>query len=154
MSVFIEEKVIEEIAEKLGASPDLFATAIESVKDQQPAILGYLFSESFEALTNQERDYMLYLAVVVIQSIAEKSDSELMEVDAIGEMEETNWTIANQHTSGTFRDQLNPFFENYKQEDLLAFVEDALIDEEEGLLTKEGRMPIFITLKTIIDLLT
>jgi len=43
------------------------------------------------------------------------------------------------------------FFKNYFQEDLLAFVEDSLIEEEEGLVTKVGREPMFVALKSIID---
>ena len=36
----------------------------------------------------------------------------------------------------------------------LAFVEDALSDDEEELITKEGRESIFVTMKSIIDCLT
>ena len=48
---------------------------------------------------------------------------------------------------------MDVFFENYQQEDLLAFVEDSLIDDEDEIVTKVGREPMFVALKSIIDCL-
>ena len=45
----------------------------------------------------------------------------------------------------------NCFFENSSQEDLLAFIEDSLLEEEEDLVTKVGREPMFIALKCEIQ---
>ena len=59
--------------------------------------------------------------------------------------------IINEVTSKQFRDRLNVFFEKTSQEDLLAFIEDSLLEEEEELVTKVGREPMFIALKSIID---
>jgi len=50
-----------------------------------------------------------------------------------------------------FRERLDEFFEETKQEDLLAFIEDALLDDEESPVSKEGREPMFVTLKAVID---
>ena len=47
--------------------------------------------------------------------------------------------------------------EQTEQEDLLAFAEDAVLEEEddpEALVTKEGREPIFVALKTMVDVLS
>jgi len=54
---------------------------------------------------------------------------------------------------------LDAFFEGYAQEDLLAYVEDSLLlSEEQGKnelgVTPEGRPLLFISLKTLIDVLT
>ena len=40
------------------------------------------------------------------------------------------------------------------QEDLLAFVEDNLVEDEDSVVTKEGREPMFVALKSVIDVLT
>ena len=56
-----------------------------------------------------------------------------------------------------FRDRLNEFFEGSDQEDLLAFAEEAVLEDEddpESIVTKEGKEPIFIALKTMVDVLT
>jgi hypothetical protein len=53
--------------------------------------------------------------------------------------------------SKPFQHKADVFFKDYPQEDLLAFVEDALADDEDSEVTKEGREPMFVALKTIID---
>ena len=75
----------------------------------------------------------------------------------IGEAEENNYEILEASTAKKFRDRLDLFFENTSQEDLLAFAEEAVLESEEdpdSLVSKEGREPIFIALKTIVDVLT
>ena len=49
---------------------------------------------------------------------------------------------------------MDVFFEDYAQEDMLAFVEDNLVEDEDSTITKEGREPIFVALKSVIDVLT
>jgi hypothetical protein len=77
--------------------------------------------------------------------------------DEIGEAEEKNYEILESSTAKKFRDRLDPFFEGYEQEELLAFAEEAVLEDEDdpdSVVTKEGREPIFITMKTLIDVLT
>ncbi|MBK8490068.1 MAG: hypothetical protein IPL49_03955 [Saprospirales bacterium] len=78
--------------------------------------------------------------------------------DELDEQEEVNWEILNEASSPRFQDRLDPFFDQTDQEDLLAFIEDSLVlddsEEDEWKLTKEGREPIFIGLKTMVDCLT
>jgi len=74
--------------------------------------------------------------------------------EALSIAEETNWGKMQEVSAKKFRERLDVFFSSTSQEDLLAFIEDALLDEEEGILSKEGREPIFIILKSIIDALS
>lgn len=157
---FIPETVIDEVAENIGSLNGAISSLLDEFKEKQPAILAYLTSESFLVLTDEEKDYLLYLALVIWKSI-ETSDPELeaLSQKQIAEAEEDNWEKWNEGVSKHFRDRLDPFFENTPQEDLLAFIEDSLtLDEEENdteiPLTKEGREPIFIALKTVVDCLT
>ena len=157
---FVGEDIIDAKVEQLGALDGDFDEIIAEFKAQQPAILGYLFSEPFLVLTQEEKEYLLYLSLVVWESCeevlgvcAEISPEELEEI------EEKNWEKFNEARGKNFREKLDVFFDQYPQEDLLAFVEDSLViseaDEvsEDFEVTKEGREPIFIALKTIIDCL-
>ncbi|MEO0876376.1 MAG: hypothetical protein AAFY48_17390, partial [Bacteroidota bacterium] len=46
------------------------------------------------------------------------------------------------------------FFKQHPaEEELLALVEDAILDDDESPVTNEGREPIFVSLKSIIDCL-
>jgi hypothetical protein len=77
--------------------------------------------------------------------------------NALEAAEEANWESLESVTAKRFRDRMTPFFEGYDQEDLLAFVEDSLTEDEEdteNVVTKEGREPMFVALKSVIDALT
>ncbi|HMN89044.1 MAG TPA: hypothetical protein PKE68_03425 [Saprospiraceae bacterium] len=51
-------------------------------------------------------------------------------------------------------DRLNVFFDQYLQEDLLAFIEEALADDDDDpIVTKEAREGMFVVLKTLTDCL-
>ncbi len=151
--MFVSEKVIDSISEALENAD--FEREIEIFGKEQPALLGYVFSEDFELLTREEREYMLYLLIVLWKSI-EQVEGELpvIHADNISEAEERNWELLDAVTETRFRDRMNVFFEDSDQEDLLAFIEDALIeDDDDSVVTKEGREPMFVALKSIVDVL-
>lgn len=152
---FIDENIIDEIAVELGTSESSRAAAVNALRAEQPVLLAYLFSENFDAFLDREREYLLFLVLVIVESAKAKAQQALplISEDVLGEAEETNWSTIQTVSAKRFRERLDIFFNNTNQEDLLAFVEDALIDEEDGLLSKEGREPIFIVLKSIIDAL-
>lgn len=153
--VFISETDLDTAAEALGQSPESLNEAVVELEQQQPEVLGYFFAEHFEAFTQQEREYALYLLLVIWKAIA-AHEPGLPAVDAetLEEAEERNWTLLQDVHTNNWHARLDIFFTNYPQEDLLAFVEDALaIDEEEDspVVTKEGREALFVAIKSVID---
>ncbi len=154
---FVSETTIDAVIENLEKLQD---SAYEKKMDDfalaQPVIFSYIFSEQFDLLTEDEKGYLQYLALIIWASNDKTNPGgEAVSEDEIGEAEEENYNMLENTTGSGFRDRLNPFFEDYPQEDLLAFVEDALVEDEdpEAIVTKEGREPIFIALKTVIDVL-
>lgn len=150
---FIDEALIDEVAVKLGTSEERRQQAIERLEQEQPVLLAFLFSENFEAFLPREREYILFLVLVIVESIrigGGKPIHRISEED-LSLAEEANWEKLQAVSARHFRERLDVFFQETSQEDILAFIEDALIDEEEGLLSKEGREPIFIVLKSILD---
>ena len=150
---FVDEMTIEKIVEKLGNNAAAVQNLIDNYSSTEPALLGYFFSEDTHAFTNPEREWMLFLLMVILESSKVNSEKEVFSEKIILDTEEKNWTILQQSSGKTFRDRLDIFFDNYKQEDLLAFVEDSVTDTEDEIISKEGREPMFIMLKTIIDVL-
>lgn len=149
---FISEETIDRIAEEIGASEQAFKEATIDLSMEQPNIVAYIFSDNFDLFTAAEKQYFLFLVLVIFKSVkSEMEDLPRTSAEALGMFEEKNWELINEVTSKQFRDRLNVFFENTSQEDLLAFVEDSLLEEEEELVTKVGREPMFIVLKSIID---
>ena len=157
---FVSEDIIDDIIEALeDVSDEQYEQKVEAFAAAQPVLVAYLFNdENFHLLNEDEKGFLQYLALIAWLSI-EKVNGRIAPAseESIGEAEENNYAILEGVTARKFRDRLNPFFENYFQEDLLAFAEEAMLEDEddpEALVTKEGREPIFIAMKTVIDVLT
>ncbi len=151
---FVSEKTIDAVINQLdGLSDDAYEARVQLLADRQPVAVAWLYGESFDLLTDDEKGYMQYLALIVHESfIKTNPDVDMISEEEIGEAEEKNYTILEAQNAPKFRDRMSAFFENHPQEDLLALVEDGLLEDEE-LITKEGREPIFVALKTFIDCL-
>ncbi len=152
----IPEKIIEAAAESLGSQNEAgYEKYILEFKKKQPIVLGYLFSDNLKLLTDEERNLLLYIVMVIRKSYLKVNDGQeprAINVDDISEAEEKNWSKIEDISNSDFRTKLDLFFENTPQEDLLAFIEDWLSDDEEEIVTKAAREYIFITAKTIVDL--
>jgi hypothetical protein len=156
---FVSEEVIDAIIDELDAiSDDQYEERMEAFAKAQPVIIAYLFDEeNLHLLTEDERGFLQYLILIAWASIERvNGPGEPVSEDQIGEAEEKNYAVLEASTGKTFRDRVDPFFEGYAQEDLLAFIEEALLEDEgdpEALLTKEGREPLFVAAKSLIDTL-
>ena len=154
--MFVSENTIDGIVYKLETAD--FEAEVTLLGSEQPALLAYVLSEDFELLTNEEREWLLYIVLVLWQSV-ERVYGKLAPLSktTLEAAEEANWERLESVTAKRFRDRMTPFFDNYDQEDLLAFVEDSLTEDEEdteNVVTKEGREPMFVALKSVIDALT
>jgi len=131
---------------------------MEAFAEAQPVLFAWLFSEHFELLNEDEKGYLQYLSLIAWRSIMSvNSEVEAVSEEQIGEAEEANYALLEASKAQDFRDRLNEFFEGSDQEDLLAFAEEAVLedeDEPESLVSKEAREPIFIAVKTLVDALT
>ncbi len=152
----VTEDILDSVVERFDDSDAAYESAVEALEQEQPVLLGYLFSEEFEAFTQEEKEYVLLLSTIIWSAIKEANGGTVAAVTekALMEVEEQNWAKLEGITIPHFHERMDVFFDNYAQEDLLAFVEDALADDEEDpMVTKEAREAIFVTLKTVIDCL-
>jgi hypothetical protein len=151
----ITQETIEAIMLRLQTTPDLFSSLLDGLEREQPAIINWIFSESFDILNQEEKQYFLFLSLVIIVAISEELDAEdAIDPKRIELAEEKNWEVFTSQSSKEFREKINVFFDAYPQEDLLAFVEDALeLEQEDQVVSTIGRPPMFMALKTIIDIL-
>jgi len=152
---FIPESIIDKVVKRFESRSEEYDLLIKEFDEHQPQLLAYLCSESFDLLTGEERNYLMYLSLIIWQTVVEAGGpSEELNEDIIVSREEANWARMKNVSERKFRDRVTPFFENYPQEDLLAFIEDALVYDEENdeiEITKEGREYLFVTMKTVID---
>ncbi len=158
MMKIINEAAIDAVLEKVDTIQEDFEQYFEDFAKKQPVIMSFLDKENTSILSDEERDYMEYLVLVVYQAI-EKSYKDIPEIseEQLGVAEETNWEIMEAAKAPIFNDKLDAFFEDYPQEDLLAFIEDSLTEDTEDpdanmdFLTDDAREPMFVVLKSIID---
>ena len=153
---FVSEKLIDEVALSLESSQGAYEEAVEQLREEQPVVLAYLFNDELKVFTQAEKEYLLYLVLVLWKSIETANPGEIPAVSAndFTKKEEKNWLLLQEQKKRSFRDKLDVFFDQYAQEDLLAFVEDALAEDEEeseAVVTKEGREAIFVILRSILD---
>lgn len=148
----VTETTIEEVLESFVNDREEYEESLSDLMDQQPPLLAFLDQESNDVLTEEEKDVLWYIILIIITSVRRSGVSvgELSDI-ALGNFEESNWEILQQQPKGTFREKITPFFEEYEQEDLLAFVEDTLELEDDSPVTAVGRDVIFVSAKTVID---
>ena len=64
----INEQQIDEVIDQLSESDDVFEAHLDALQEEQPMLLSYLFAEDNEAFTNEEREYLIFLSVVIWQA--------------------------------------------------------------------------------------
>ena len=157
---FVSEKILDAVIDHLDTlSDEKYEEQVEEFAAAQPVLVAYLFNEeNFHLLTDEETGYLQYLSLIAWIAITRvNGPGEAVSEDMIGEAEEKNYEILEASKAKKFRERLDVFFENTPQEDLIAFAEEAVLEDEdnpEALVTPEGREPIFVAVKTVIDVLT
>lgn len=150
---FVTENHIDKAIESLNHSDTQLESLELDFAAQQPAVVQFITQEGFDVLTMEEKD-LLHLLGLTIWRAATEAGNDLPEltVEDLGEAEEANYQQLESVAKGDFKAKMDLFFTDYPQEDLLALVEDALCDDEEDMVvTPEGRDLILVTLKSLID---
>ncbi len=147
----ISETTVEKVINIFENDPEGYMDALAALMDSQSALFAFLSQESNDVLTEQEKDIMWYIVLVIVSSFQEEHSMHSISDVELGNNEERNWDLYQQQSKSDFRNMVTVFFEDYDQEDLLAFVEDVLVVEEDSPITTVGREVIFISSKSVID---
>lgn len=154
--VLIKEDIINEKLVIYDTQEEVLVQDFNHMIEQHNLILSYFQQESFDLLTEAEKGLLEFMFTVIYSSTErELSKPLLLTAESMEEEEEKNWDIFNKNSSKKFTQICDIFFENYPQEDLLAFVEDTTQQdmEDEELVTSVGREILFISCKSLIDTL-
>jgi len=151
-TTIVDEKTIENIIESLEDNAKLIALE-ERWEEDFPAISDYLNQDSFSLLVEEEKAYLSFMIAVIFLSWEEKFGKfeKDFKPKALEKIEEANWEKLSNAKGKSFREKLDVFFDGHTQEDLLAFVEDSVQDDEEQMVSSAARDIVFICATTILD---
>lgn len=148
----ISEEIIDAVLLHFDGAHDAYVREVATLVEHDPGLLAYLSQESNDILTEEEKDILWYIVLVIYRSInAAQMDLQMIDESQITVVEESNWETLSSSKAKHFTDKVTPFFVNYPQEDLLAFVEDAVEPDEDSPISAVGREVIFVTAKTLVD---
>jgi hypothetical protein len=153
----IEETTINAAVDYLESREEEFELLVEDFGQAQPALLAYVLSESTDVLTNHEKEYLLFLALTVWKSFELEGLGKIIqevEPEVIEEKEDVFWGWISESKERDFNKKIDRFFEESEEEELFAFLEDALEMEENEWLTPQGREAIFVFMATLIEVLS
>ncbi len=113
--------------------------AMLAFAQEQTAFLQYLQTESFELLTQDERDYLQFLLLVMYGATtwaAENDEKDrpklaMISGEDIESWDERCWEWMQASVGKPMATRLDKFFNEINQEELLAFAEDSLVDSDE-----------------------
>ena len=152
--MMVEEAIIESTIDHYESNEEVYVNSLTDLMEHQPALLAFLNQESTDILKEEEKDILWYITLIIYDSVVRSGiDISKISDSALSENEEKNWSILQEQSRGSFRERITPFFDEYQEEDLLAFVEDTLEAEDDSPITNVGREVIFISSKSIIDTL-
>ena len=147
----ITESTINSLIEKYENEIQYLAD-LKEIGETQNDLMSFIDQENYTLLTKEEITLLEYLTTVIYFSCkALIGNAPKISGKELEKSEEDNWDIFNASTSKNFTKIIDIYFENYKQEDLLALVEDSIQQDEESVVTTVGREIIFVACKSIID---
>ncbi len=147
----ISENIIDTLLDSYADEKNYFSD-LKTMAVEQPDLVAFIDQENYTLLTNEEQALMEYLTTVIYFSAKSVLGKNLIvRGKELEKAEEANWNIFNEAATKNFSKILDIFFENYRQEDLLAMVEDSIQQDDENFVTMVGREIIFVACKSIID---
>jgi hypothetical protein len=153
----VTDDIIESIIEHYESNEDLFFLDQERFAEEQPELDVLFTDESLDLLNDDEYELMWFIATVVYGALKKSGTLPKVEAEKLISIDEENWKKF-ENAGGDFYEKVTGFYENYTQEDLLAFVEDCLDNDDDDDdpvdITSTGKELIFITCKSMIDVLS
>lgn len=144
----INENLIDKIVESIHKEDD---STSQKFADEQTVFLELLQTQQFPIMDEEARLMLFFITQVIYLSFdhAEEEQPEF-DMDLYLECEDKNWAVAEANKQ--WEDALDYFFDGYPEEDLLAFTEDMLVeDEDQPPIRDTDKQLIFITAKSYID---
>ena len=143
------DTILEDVLAK-AEQGDLESQAFyHSLATDQPEIFTFLFDEDTRLLIEQEHDYLLFLAMVIIQTLVNHgNDLNTVELDTLEDMAEYNWGLL-EHTS---IENITETLSEHPGFPLYAFLDDACAPVEGHEILSEAAVElVYVKCKALVD---
>src|SRR5690349_2085106 len=105
---FITESQIDETIAELEQGVEFYDKCLLEFAQQQPGITNYLVDEEFDSLTEDERELMLYLTLIIYRTVAKVIDTmPEITMDQLEAAEDANWAVLENVKSFKFQERLD-----------------------------------------------
>ena len=155
----ISAEIVEQTWKEMSRlSPLQLPKLINKLSKEQPVIVAYFLAVGDEFLNEDEQELLLYLGLVVWRVMC-KGENPIPEVteNMVEEAEDKNIKMLEYlegETESGFIETVETIIQNYNQPEVLQFVVEALIEEDEeddANIREESIGMMMIYLKTVID---
>ncbi len=156
----IPEEIVERTSEYIAdLQADAIVEIVNTMADSQPIVFAFLMMTADDYLNEEEQELLLFLGISIWKMMLHVSGENLPEVSDVllQEKEELNnkmLTFLANDTDPDFIDSVHTIFSNYNQPEVLRYVVETLMEEDEEFeeeMSEEGKGHMLICLKTVID---
>ena len=157
----ISKEIVTQTWQRMARTPTSEASMlIETLKQEQPVILGYLMSLENLPFNQHEREIIFYIGVVVWQIMRESNySSEQITFEQFRMVEDANYNFLEMLASDTeadFVSAVQSMLETYPEPEVLAYIIEAIMEDDnpdDPPIRDEYRGLAFIELKIVLDAL-
>jgi len=131
--MIITEATIDKILDQLQADEAYQETLTSRFETMYEEYVSYLNQEIITLLSEEEGDLLHFVHAILLEAFLRADDSlKIFEMDDFYDAEESMWSSYEDNIKAPFRDRITTVFDASDEEDALAFIEDTLVDPEEG----------------------
>lgn len=128
------------------------ATYFEQISETHPSLFVFLFDEDTRMLTGDEHDYLLFLAMIILDVFATAGkDTTTVDLDTLGDTYERLWGMLEEDAPGAIQSDL----EGHPAIELCDFLIDSCTPEEEEtahtILSDAGAEIVYCKCRAVID---
>ena len=153
----ISADIVESTWQRMAAMPPGEAPKLVGrMEKEQPVVMAYLMAVDHDLFSQEERELLLYLGMVVWQIMSQGSAPlSLVTEKALDKAEESNMKMIEylmDESEPDFTETTRTMIENYGQPEVLRYVVEALVEAAEDEEVSEDHIGIMmLDLKTVID---
>ena len=151
----VTEEAIQQSTEEINNLEEAGLQAmLKQMHEEQPNLLGYLFSFGENDLNDKEHEVLMYLGVNTWNAYKKVESLPLITEETINKVHETNEKSLEdleQASDEAFTQEAMGMIENTPQPYLMQYMTILIMEDEEGVISQDAQGVMFLIMKSFID---